>query len=150
MHVNYIGIDVASYRTSGLKLEVSIMKNVTLSAPLLARLHSSPSRTRSARLGIERCVLPVGKRCLAPHPQGRIDVHIAVLDCVDEAPEIKGDTCIEAYVDVGFGDVASKDECSAGPLRGCVAVAQSIGQYAQQISRRQKAGEQKRAWCAPT
>ena len=91
----------------------------------------------------------LGINALPPRPQGRIDVHIAVLDCVDEAPAIKGDTCIEAYVDVGFGDVASKDECSAGPLRNCVAVAQSIHQYSQQISRRQKGGEQKRAWCAP-
>ena len=66
-----------------------------------------------------------------PHrQQGRIDVHIAVLDCVDEAPVIKGDPCIEAYVDVDFADVASKDGCGAGLLRGCVAVAQSIGQSA--------------------
>jgi len=100
------------------------------------------SRDVCFQLGSNAAAMP-------PRPQGRIDVHIAVLDCVDEAPAIKRDTCIEAYVDVGFGDVASKDECSAGPLRGCVAVAQSIDRYAQQISRRQKAGEQMRAWCAP-
>lgn len=49
---------------------------------------------------------------------------------VDEAPAIKGDTCIEAYVAVGFGEVASKDGSGAGLLRRFVAVAQSLDQYA--------------------
>jgi len=72
----------------------------------------------------------LGSDAFPPRPQGHIDVHVHVLDCVDEAPAIKGDTCVEAYVDVGFADVASKDGCGAGLLRGCVAVAQYIDQNA--------------------
>ena len=75
-------------------------------------------------------MLPVGKRCLSPRPQAHIDVHVPVLDCADEAPVIKGDKWVEAYVDVGFADVASKDGCGAGLLRGGVAVAPYIDQYA--------------------
>ena len=80
-----------------------------------------------------RCQL--GSEAFPSRQQGRLDVHIAVLDCVDQAPAINGDTSVEAYVDEGFAGVASKGGCGAGPLRGCVAVTQSIDQYAYQISR---------------
>ena len=68
-------------------------------------------------------MLPVGKRGLAARQQGRVDVHLAVLDCVDEAPAVGGNTWIEAYIDTGFADAAAKDGCGAGLLCGCVAVA---------------------------
>lgn len=89
-----------------------------------------PPRTRHTRLRIERLALPVGKRGLGPRRRGRVDVDPAILDSVDEVPAVGGDARVEAYVDVGFADVAAEDERGAGLLRGRVAVAQYVEQYA--------------------
>ena len=100
--------------------------HITLSAPLLASLRHLPSRTRRARLRIERLALPIGKRGLGPRQRGRADVHLAILDRVDEAPAVGGDARVEAYVDVGLADVASEDIRGAGLFCGRVAVTQYI------------------------
>lgn len=100
-----------------------------------------PSRTRRARLRIEGLALPVGKRGLAPRRRGRADVHLAVLDRVDEAPAVSGDARVEADVDMGFADVVSEDERGAGLLCGGVAVAQYVEQNAFSQSRAKKADQ---------
>ena len=122
-----IGIVLQQHRKeSGVDHE----KKVTLSAPLLAPLRHLPSRTRHTSLGIERLALPVGKRGLGSRRRGRVDVHPAVLDHVDEVPAVGGNACVEADVNVSFADVAAEDKRGAGLLRGRVAVAQYVEQYA--------------------
>ena len=51
---------------------------------------------------------------------GRVDIHLAVLDRVDETPAVGDDARVEAYVDMGFVDAVPEDKPGAGLLHGRV------------------------------
>jgi hypothetical protein len=51
---------------------------------------------------------------LLPANGGRVDIHLALLDRIDEEPALGGDAHVEAYVGTGLADAASRDKREAG------------------------------------
>lgn len=43
---------------------------------------------------------------LLPANRGRVDVHLVLLDRIDEEPALGSDAHVEAYVDTGLADVS--------------------------------------------
>src|SRR6266702_1574776 len=95
-------------------------------------------RARRRRLSVViRLALPAvhgrrGARGRWPRRHGRLDVDLAVLDGVDEAPAVRSDAGVEAHVDVRLADIAPQDKRRAGQLGGGVPMAHCIQQHAWQ------------------
>lgn len=43
---------------------------------------------------------------MLPANRGRVDVHLVLLDRIDEEPALGSDAHVEAYVDTGLADVS--------------------------------------------